>query len=398
MKKIILILILIVAVYGCKKPYNPPAIAAPGSYLVVEGVINNGTDATVIKLSRTIPLSSKTTPQPELGAEVSVENEHNESIILSDNFNNGQYSAGVLQLDNTLKYRLKIRTNSGQLYESDLVPIKNTPDIDSIVYKVQNNGVQLWVNAHDPQNNTRYYRWDFDETWKYISMITSNWKYEGGIPVYRIPYLYPDDNIHECYKTQSSHQVLLGSSAKLGQDVISMQPIDFIEAGSGKISYGYSILLRQYALTADAFTYWQVLKKNTESLGSIFDAQPSSLAGNIHNTTNAAEPVIGYVSVCTIKSKRLFIDKFNVDLFVPSYIGPPDGGSCMAGSISVDPYESFGYRLNQAVGSGDSILVAAVSPPGVPIITGYTYAPKECVDCRLKLPFGINVKPAFWPQ
>src|ERR1700712_359801 len=129
MKKNILIIMLIVAVYGCKKPYNPPVISSPNSYLVVEGVINNGTDATVIKLSRTVPLSSKDKPQPELGAEVSVENEHNESIFLSDNFNNGQYTAGVLQLDNTLKYRLKIRTNSGQSYQSDFVAVKNTPDI-----------------------------------------------------------------------------------------------------------------------------------------------------------------------------------------------------------------------------------------------------------------------------
>ena len=397
MKKIIIIIAMIAVAAGCKKPYNPPAIAAPASYLVVEGVINNGTDATVIKLSRTIPLSSKTKPQPELGAEVSVENERNESIILSDNLNNGQYSAGVLQLDNTLKYRLKIRTTSGQLYQSDFVPIKNTPDIDSIVYKVQNNGVQLWVNAHDPQNNTRYYRWEFDETYKYRSLFQSNWKYEGGQPVFRITYLHPEDNIYECYKTELSHQILLGSSAKLAQDVISMQPIDFVEAGSGKISYGYSVLLRQYALTADAFTYWQVLKKNTESLGSIFDAQPSSLAGNIHNTTNASEPVIGYVSVGSVKSKRIFIDKFNLDLFVPSYISPPTTEDCPVGSISIYPAESFSYRLEQTFGTGDTVLVNSVQPRESPIIIGYTYAARQCADCRFKTPFGTNVKPDYWP-
>jgi len=52
MKRIAYISLLIFLGIACKKPYNPPAIAATGGYLVVEGVINAGSDSTFIKLSK----------------------------------------------------------------------------------------------------------------------------------------------------------------------------------------------------------------------------------------------------------------------------------------------------------------------------------------------------------
>ena len=46
-----------------------------------------------------------------------------------------------------------------------------------------------------------------------------------------------------------------------------------------------------YALTRDQFNYWANLKKTTEYLGTIFDAQPSQLNNNIHCLSNPSEPV-----------------------------------------------------------------------------------------------------------
>jgi hypothetical protein len=391
------IFMIAILMTGCRKAYNPPVIANNATYLVVEGIINSGADSTIIKLSRTIPLSSTEAPKPEVNATVSVENDKGGDIQLNE-LGNGRYSSGVLNLDNTLKYRLRVKTSQSQEYLSDFVAAKNTPDIDSLNYVVQNNGVQFYVNAHDPNNNTRYYRWEFDETYKYVSFLRSEWRYEyGKEPIYRNPFLRPEENILECYKTQLSHQVLLGSSAKLAQDVIFKQPVNFIEASSGKISYVYTMLMRQYALTPEAYIYWENLKKNTEQLGSIFDAQPSSIPGNIHCITKPDEPVIGYMSASSVKSKRIFVDKFYVDLFVPYYFGPPSPEGCLEKFIDVDPTESFLFRLQQTVGSGDSILVVAKYPTGIPIPFAYTYARKECVDCRLKTPFGTNVKPPYWP-
>ena len=394
-KKYKLFIFITFVIAGCVKPYYPAVVATAHNYLVVEGLINSGNDSTFITLNRTVTLNNANTVNPELNALVTVEGEANENYILNE-YGNGRYASAPLNLNFNKKYRLHIKANDGREYISDFNEAKNTPGIDSISYKVQNNGIQFYVNAHDPQNSTRYYRWNFDETWKYVSYYRSFYKLVNGTPTYRDAY-NAGDNIYECYKTSPSKQIILGSSAKLGQDVIAMQPINFVDAPSGKASKGYSILLRQYALTPAAYTYWQQLKKNTEQLGTIFDAQPSSLTGNLHCITNTAEPVIGYISVSTVKSQRIFIDPFKVSLYAPGYIPPPLPDDCASGYIPIAPGESFDFRLNRVFGSGDTVMINSVQPRGAPAIIGYTYAPKECVDCRSKFPKGTNVKPDYWP-
>ena len=389
---------MIIITVSCRKPYSPQIIAADNGYLVVEGLINSGQDSTFIKLSRTVKLSSKSTLRPERYALVTIESDQGNTYTLQED-SNGLYSAPPLNLSASAKYRLRIKTLNNKEYTSDYINAKATPEIDSISYKVQNNGVQFYVNTHDPKNSTIYYRWDFNETWKYVSFYRSFFKLDSsGYPAFRVNYR-TSDNIYECYRSDNSHQVLLGSSAKLGQDVISMYPIDLINAQSGKISYGYSFLLREYALTVDAFNYWQNLKKNTEQLGSVFDAQPSGLPSNVHCTSNPDEPVVGYLSVSTVTSKRIFVDHININLFTPAYIEPPDAGACVLKLIPIAPEESFHDRLNKTFGKGDSVLVNAeyVLENNGPVIVAYSYAPVECVDCRAKTPFGTPAIPAYWP-
>jgi hypothetical protein len=58
---------------GFRKPYNPPAISSPGSYLVVEGMINSESDSTVIKLSRSVSIAATNVNNPLTGATLAVQ-------------------------------------------------------------------------------------------------------------------------------------------------------------------------------------------------------------------------------------------------------------------------------------------------------------------------------------
>ena len=65
-----ILLVFVLCVATVKKPYAPVVIATNNNNLVVEGVINTGSDSTVIRLSHTVQLSSTIGSQPETGATV----------------------------------------------------------------------------------------------------------------------------------------------------------------------------------------------------------------------------------------------------------------------------------------------------------------------------------------
>jgi hypothetical protein len=378
---------LVLFVISCKKPYNPPAIAAPNGYLVVEGVINSGSDSTIIKLSKTVKIAAQTTLNPETNASVNVEGNDNSSYLLKET-KKGLYSIASLNLSGAHMYRLKIVTSDKSAYQSDFVPLKNSPAIDSITYKVQSNGAQISANTHDPQNQTHYYRWEYNETWLFSVAYESVFEVKHN-PDTIVPRPY-DSLIYQCWSSDTTSTIVLGSSAKLSQDVIASQPITFVASTSEKFEDLYSIQVKQFALTADAYNYWQQLKTNTQQLGSIFDAEPSETAGNIHCVNNPSEPVIGYVSAGTVATQRIFIDSRKLPAWLP--ITPY--GNCLLRLDLFSDGKNHENDVKEDLYNGYSIPVEGIEPPGSPII-GYTATSLFCGDCRTR---GTNIRPSFWPQ
>jgi hypothetical protein len=409
--------VLFIVTASCKKQYNPPIINSPGSYLVVEGVINSGSDSTLIKLSRTVKLSSKASVNPELNAIVRVESDQGVSYPLTE-AGNGNYSCAGLNLDNSRKYRLSIKTANNNQYQSDYVAVLNSPPIDSISYDLKGNasgpGINIYATTHDPNNKVSYYRWDYQETWAFHSAFESLYKSNGDTVLVRD---LTNDEIYTCWKSDTSSTIVLGSSAKLAKDVIFNSPITTIASTDEKIGVEYSILLKQYALSPDAYSFYVNLKKNTEQLGSIFDAQPSQNPGNIHSVTNPSEPVIGYICIGSPSSQRIFIK--NGQLPIPWKINSPYSGCVYftddkyrlpccyyliyGGYAGLTPfnqvdefinYDNAGFTYYDKNGSnGDAVIpISAIGHPGQPPI-GYTGGTKDCADCTLR---GTNKKPAFW--
>lgn len=385
-----IILLLLFIFIGCKKPFSPAIVATNVGYLVVEGVINSGADSTIIKLSRTVKLSNNKIII-ESGANAYVESDNNQKYMLAEK-PVGVYTKVGLNLSTTQKYRLHIITANKNEYVSEFTENKITPLIDSITYSNRPSGIQVNINTHDNSNNTRYYRWDFDETWTYYSYLPSYYQYINHQIVARIP----DSAFNVCYRHATpSNSVFVATSDRLAKDEIYQSPLNYVDGSTGKLSHVYSILVKQYALTKEAFNYWQLLKKNTEQLGTIFDAQPSTTGGNLHCVTNPSEPVIGYISVSTITTKRIFVAGSSLPFYVYGYIGPPYSFECKEGAVFIAPAATFTSRIEHALANGDSILTIDISALGTGVRVGYHYAYSRCVDCRLL--GGTNKKPSYWP-
>ncbi|MDB4904031.1 MAG: hypothetical protein JWQ63_3312, partial [Mucilaginibacter sp.] len=198
----IVFFVLVLSMMNCKKQISSAAINTPNNYLVVNGNIS-ANDITTISLSRTVNISGNVNSKPELNASVSFEGSQGSSYPLVSN-NNGNYVSAPLNLSTTQTYRLKIVTGDGKQYQSDFIPVKNSPPIDSINYVIQNKALQINVNTHDATNSTHYYRWDYIETYIIHSEYVSNYMVVNHDTTVIRP---ADQQVYQCWVSDTSSTI-----------------------------------------------------------------------------------------------------------------------------------------------------------------------------------------------
>ncbi len=371
------IFLLTAGLTGCREQYIPPVTNAGSGYLVVDGMIVNGADSSVITLTRSRPISDSSRIIYENSAQVSLVSATGSEVYPFTWLGNGRYGTDQLLLNTNESYQLQIATGDGAAYSSDTVPVRTSPPIKSVSWRQDSTGVRFYLNTEDPAGNTVYYRWEYVETWKYYTGIRSFLDYNGGSPVFRDL----NNQIYFCYLTRPSTDINVSSSEKLSSDVITGQVVDYIPAGSEKLGADYSTLIKQFALTREAYGFWNHLETTSQQLGSLFDPQPSTQLGNIHCTSNPSLTAVGYVSISSLQQLRLFLSKN--DVFQWDYL--PYYGECKTSMIMPE-------NLNS--------LFPSASQPYLFTLIGsnngnYLYTDVGCGDCRTH--GGTTEKPSFMP-
>lgn len=369
--------IMLFVLGACTDKYVAKIKGQSTGFLVVEGYINI-TGATNIQMSRSTGLDSPVY-LPETGAQVEIQSTNGASIPLSE-LTPGNYSDTGLNLDPTQQYRLHIKTTNGKDYLSDLTNANVSPPIDSLSWTAASDGVSIYVTTHNPMVQPGYYQWSYEETWEYKSKYGSNIEYNGSALILR-----PDsDMINTCWRSDVSTTINISSTEKLSSNVIYEYPVALIPySNTDKLVQEYSILVKQTVLSRDWYEWIQKVQRNTEALGSIFDALPSETGGNIHNTADSTELVIGFIGTSTETEKRLFINRTQIPPTIV-YTGYED---CTQDTTGLDP-----TSLEAQFGAGIYI------PTAINYYMGFAVSVSSsvpiCVDCRLK--GGTLVKPDFW--
>lgn len=371
------ICVLLAAIIGCKQAYTPPAVHSNSDFLVVDGVLFNGNDSSIIKLTRARSLADSSQHLTESGAVVSIVSSSGIEYPLTD-IGNGSYGVDRLNLDNSLQYQLKIMSTDGNEYLSDLTDIRTTPAIDNMDWRQDSLGVAVYLSTHDPANNTRYYRWMVEETWQYHTAFISLLDYVNSQVVFRDG----NNRVYDCYRTATLPDINVGTSNKLSSDLIYRKQVIRIPAASEKLSFEYSALVKQYALTRDAYNYWNNLATNTQNTGSLFDRQPFTQQGNIHCVNKPGTPVIGYISFSTLQKDRIFISRNDVS------------------NWNYYPYYSECAISSLPPPNDPSVLFPPTGPPFYYTLIGtdngiYLFSEIRCGDCRNH--GGTTTKPSFWP-
>jgi hypothetical protein len=363
---------LLLIVDSCIEPFSPPEVNSDENYLVIDGFLNvSGTDSTRIELRRTQNVNVNAIPTIERGAQLAVEEENGETMPMTET-GSAVYTLAPRQFNRTGKFRLRIKTKDGQEYLSEFVGVSITPVIDSVTYKVDPvlNAAVFYVNTHDAQNKTQFYRWKFEETWEYEAA------YYSALMVRNDSVVVRPENINKCWGKLKSGSILLGSTVKLSSDVIKDLPLNRVPILTNKLFIKYSILVRQYGLSRQAFEYWTDLAKTTQGTGSLFDVLPSQVTGNIRNVANSRLLAFGYFSAATEETRRFTVSP-RLGTF-PRCTEPdtiPIRCSSRGDECSLNTAKLL---LTYWGPRSDSVLVAAHS----------------CADCRLQ--GGTTERPSYW--
>jgi hypothetical protein len=381
--RVLLLLIALIQVMGCKEPYDPSLETGVQDYLIVEGVIN-ADGVTSIQLSRSVKLAEAGLIKYEDGASLQIETDNNTiyPLIFKEK---GLYQSAELNLNPINKYRLRIKTPGGDEYLSDFTEVGASPDLE-VVWDQQDDGVRIYANSEDLTGQTNYYQWTYEETWEVKSVRLSLYEVKKTFPLISI-IERPLEEIEEllvCWANDTPTNILTSSTTTLIEDRVNRFPLVFIPNGSDRLSIRYSILVRQYAISREAYEFLELMKKNSEQMGSLFDPMPSTIRGNIHNLQNPDKPAVGYIIAVKASEKRVFITSEEAGNWQDALL-------CPEVSLRISDVSALEKHFRNSE-SQIADMRALVDLNGNEYMVWLIY-PAICLDCRLR---GEPVKPDFW--
>jgi hypothetical protein len=369
----------------CVQPYDIKSISYKQN-LVVDGFISTELKQHRFTLSRTSAINN---PKliPEIGASVSIK-AGNGTILLTES-SPGIYLTPPLQGVINQTYQLLISTQDGKQYSSEVVTLKYTPEIKDIyaTYSPQltllngDEGFQFFLNTEDTTHQTHFYRWEFEETYEIQTPFESNFVWISGNNV-----VFRNIPVSTCYATDTSHNIIIASTQGFSSDKINGQLIQTLSGGEPYMRVMYSILVKQYSLSENAYLYWETLKNINQNQGTLYDIQPGNVKGNI-TSADGNESVLGYFDAAVISEKRVFFRP--ADFAAAGYEPPAYESYCSLMTQTLIPDDQIGAFYAQPGNSYFEIVGATGFGPSI-----LHLLPKQCSDCTS---LGTNIKPSYWP-
>ena len=169
----IFILLLSLFLNSCAENY-PLQSDTYEEALVVEATITNELKNQEIKISKTAKLEDEGVTI-ETGATVIVKDDL--GAVYSFKEQNGIYvSESPFAAAPQKKYTLEIKTADGKVYQSSSQILTTANQIESVVPTVvtdskEGRGVQIRVTNYDPSNTSKYYRYEYEETYKIVAPV-----------------------------------------------------------------------------------------------------------------------------------------------------------------------------------------------------------------------------------
>ena len=264
-------------------PNSPPRLVVEARLERIRGAVTGKQE---IHLTRSDGYFARGEPSPALGANVRVTDSAGRVFpFVASGTRPGYYETSTLEIQTGALYTLRIGLNGEEFTATERVE-PGVP-IDSLYAALADGqgsagvgppatggGLRASLNFVDPKGQKNFYLWDHFINGK-RSVVT-------------------DTTEFGFYRAVASDELFDGITVE------KFQPYGGIQVFAGQ-----QIMLRQIAISAQAYRFYNALSIQATNDGSPFSVQPTSVRGNASNVTNPGRPALGYFIAGEVVEARL---------------------------------------------------------------------------------------------
>lgn len=301
---------------SCVDPYPAEVIASP-TKLIVDGLITDDAGPYTVTLALSEPYDNNRGTLAVNSAQVWVQDDNGQRFdFLPRGAGNYQSDSLGFRAQAGKIYTLFVRTSDGKIYQSKPELLRAAPPIDTVynVFFTTTNslgvavsGFEVYLETEDPDTSGNFYRWRWAH---YDTVVNCLQKLDGET---RVMFLTrccgPCWTVRRCYGCINilSDIFLNGNTIRR---YLADIPYDSKE--------DYFLTVEQLALPREAYQFWNLVDGQINNSGGIFDKPPASIQGNISNTADPEEQVLGYFTVAGLARKSVYLKRDNIAQLPPA--------------------------------------------------------------------------------
>jgi hypothetical protein len=379
-KNIIIMMFLALAA-ACIKPYDPQIDANSAAKYVISGRVTDVEGMQEVSVSLSSPIESPAFI-PVQGCEVRIMDDRGNTFTL-DEYGNGSYKVwlGKEYLIPGTSYKVWVKTPEGESIESSYDRMAQGAPLDSVYYVIEDiptsnpdiylRGMQFYVDLRAEGYECRNYLWEVKETWEYHAAHPAEYYYDGAF--HQI--LPADSSKIVCWSNSLVKNVFTISTNDLSQNDYPGYALHFIDGHTPRLGILYSVLVKQLALSDEAYNYWEQLRILSNQEGGLYEQQPLAVKGNLTNTSSPDKQVLGFFFAATESSRRLFYQNVEgIELDFSDYCDEEP-----LGRMGWKEFRYYDYPVYYYYNDQHALRILN----------------RECVDCTLI--GGTTARPDFWP-
>lgn len=336
MKKVLTISLAVFTLIQCTEPLNIESDVFEEA-LVVEGHVTTERKVHSIRLTQSAIFGSIFRRGGNIegveGASVIVRSDVGENELLRDAGNGFYETSPNFAAVVGRSYSLLIDLPNGQQYIS--LPERVTPatPVDSVSYTYKEQptsndsfdpGIEVTVHLQDSAENRDFYLWKNEGLYEYTTFPSLHElpppPDPPGLP--NVP--DPKSCCPVCWRTES-FVTPVTESDRLFNGNTYQRPVIFIaDDGLRFHNEKYLIKVFQHRISSEAFDFFELIQKQVEIDGDVFDPPPATVTGNIINISDPNDVVIGFFWAADVAIDSVFISSSDLPAVKPQVVVKDD--------------------------------------------------------------------------